>query len=107
MISEKTTIGTIDLYDFDPYNKRAGVGILIAEKKNRQKGYASEALNLLTNYAFDFLHMKQLFCEIDESNLESFKLFKNKRFSVSGKKKMWKYINGKWCDVLFLQLINY
>ena len=34
-------IGLIDLFDFDPANKRAGIGILIASKKNRQKGYGS------------------------------------------------------------------
>ena len=40
----------IDVFDFDFKNKRAGVGILINDKINRQKGYASEALKLLTNY---------------------------------------------------------
>ena len=32
-------VGAIDLFDFDPYHVRAGVGILIHGDKNRRKGY--------------------------------------------------------------------
>src|SRR5512137_1331368 len=49
-ISEKVTIGTIDLFDFDPYHKRAGIGILIANEDYRRKGYASMALTCLSAY---------------------------------------------------------
>src|SRR4030042_5228534 len=31
--AEKKTIGTIDIFDFDPFHKRAGIGILIADEK--------------------------------------------------------------------------
>ena len=41
LIDEKKTIGTIDLFDFDPFHKRAGLGILIAPDTYRRKGYAS------------------------------------------------------------------
>ena len=43
-------IGLIDLFDFDPKNNRAGIGILIQEKNNRINGFGSEALQLLINY---------------------------------------------------------
>src|SRR4051812_12859125 len=38
---ESKSIGCIDLFDFDPRNKRAGVGILIANNINRGRGYAT------------------------------------------------------------------
>ena len=47
-------IGSIDLFDFDPINKRAGIGVLITEE-NRNKGYASEALEMLIEYCFSKL----------------------------------------------------
>jgi diamine N-acetyltransferase len=40
--SKTKTIGCIDLYDYDPSNHRAGVGILISQDY-RQKGIASYA----------------------------------------------------------------
>ena len=43
-IPDKLTIGTIDIFDFDPFHKRAGLGILIANEAYRRKGYASMSL---------------------------------------------------------------
>ncbi|MCX6259510.1 MAG: GNAT family N-acetyltransferase, partial [Bacteroidia bacterium] len=40
-IPDNATIGTIDIFDFDPFHKRAGIGILIANEQYRRKGYAS------------------------------------------------------------------
>src|SRR3954470_54262 len=47
---ESKSIGCIDLFDFDPKNHRAGVGIMIANRANRGRGYATEALHLLIDY---------------------------------------------------------
>src|SRR5688572_15324006 len=64
LISETTargiTIGFIDLFEFDSQHRRAGVGILIGERSQRKKGYALEALQLLTRYSFDTLNLHQL-----------------------------------------------
>jgi diamine N-acetyltransferase len=46
------TVGAVDLFDFDAHNLRAGVGILIGNKKDRNKGYATLALK--KNYSILF-----------------------------------------------------
>jgi diamine N-acetyltransferase len=48
-------VGTIDLFDIDPYNRRAGIGVLIYDKKERCQGYASSALQILIRNLI-FLH---------------------------------------------------
>src|SRR5450759_2994573 len=50
--ADKIAIGTIDIFDFDPFHKRAGVGILIANDGYRRKGYASMSLTCLIRYCF-------------------------------------------------------
>lgn len=99
------TIGMIDLFNYDPIHNRAGVGIMIIEKY-RAKGYASQALDLLLEYTFKFLKMKQLYCNIIEGNSESIQLFESKGFKKIGIRKDW--INGPdgYKDVGFYQLIN-
>ena len=59
-IPDKITIGTIDIFDFDSFHKRAGIGILIANEEYRKKGYASMALKCLTEYCFKTLQLHQL-----------------------------------------------
>ena len=41
------TIGTIDLFDYNPFHERAGIGILIMNKEFRQMRYASEAPSII------------------------------------------------------------
>ncbi len=98
-------IGCIDLFDFDPANQRAGVGILIADTQHRGKGYASEALELLCNYCFSILYLNQLYCNINSDNLISVALFTKIGFVQTGKKHQWNKVKGGFVDELFFQLI--
>lgn len=99
-------VGTIDLFDFDPKNLRVGVGILIAEKENRHKGYASESLRLLVNYCFSTLQLHQMYCNITVDNEESVKLFATLGFQICGIKKQWVKNNNQYIDEYLLQLIS-
>ncbi|HRY32726.1 MAG TPA: GNAT family protein [Bacteroidales bacterium] len=100
-----TPIGTIDLFDYDPLHRRAGVGILLV-KSHRQRGYGREALSLLISYAFEMLQLHQLYCNILEDNKVSMKLFLNAGFIICGTKKQWHRTAGRWKDEHMLQLIN-
>ena len=100
------TIGTIDLYDFDHYHMRAGIGILIADANDRQKGYASAALGCLIKYAFKTLQLHQLWCNILEGNEESMNLFRHHNFTACGTKNEWIKANGRFISEIMFQLIN-
>ncbi|TNF77864.1 MAG: N-acetyltransferase, partial [Bacteroidetes bacterium] len=62
--SNRRPLGAIDLFDFDPHHRRAGLGILIAEPSDRRKGYAREALDTMCGYCFSVLHLHQVYCHI-------------------------------------------
>ncbi len=103
---KETAIGAIDLFDFDPYHLRAGIGILIAEEF-RNKGFALEALNLLKDYAFNTLLLKQLYCNVTVSAAASLQLFEKAGFEKVGLKKEWNRVSAaKFEDEWFLQLLN-
>ncbi|OUS00679.1 GNAT family N-acetyltransferase [Flavobacteriales bacterium 33_180_T64] len=98
-------LGMIDLFDFDFKNRRAGVGILIKDFEQRQKGFGKEALQLLINYCKSHLDLHQLYCNISENNNSSLKLFTNKGFDIIGLKKDWNYVNGTYKNEYLLQFI--
>ena len=98
-------VGAIDLFDFDPFHFRAGVGILVHDEKDRKLGYATDALQLLCNYAADYLRLHQLFANITEDNHASIQLFKNAGFELTGTKKDWRKTADGWKDELMFQKI--
>jgi len=91
-VRTKEVIGTIDLFDFEPTHGRVGVGILIFENYRKQ-GFATQAIELLKDYAFNILFMHMLYCNISESNIESIKLFEKAGFEKIGIKKDWNRVS--------------
>ena len=101
----KKAIGFIDLFEFDPYNSKVGVGILIAESQERNKGYASKALALMVTYVHKHLGVNQIYCNITTDNKQSIQLFEQAGFIKSGTKKDWIREEDKWLDESMYQLI--
>lgn len=95
--------GAIDLFDFDPYHQRAGVGIMIYNKSDRRTGYATDALKALENYCFHNLGLRQLYANISELNEASLQLFQKSGFQVTGIKKQWLRTKDGWCDEWLMQ----
>ena len=102
---DNTKIGCIDLYDFDPIHMRAGVGILL-QKEFRKQGYANESLQLLLDYCFNTLMLKQVYCLIDVLNTDSINLFKKIGFEQCGLRKEWIRTPNGFIDEIELQYIN-
>jgi diamine N-acetyltransferase len=98
-------VGLIDLFDFNPQHKRAGIGIVVHEEYQKL-GYASKALKLLINYSFSKLHLHQLFANIANDNQKSISLFKKHNFKQVGIKKDWLLSKGNFKDEILFQLIN-
>ena len=105
-INNNKPIGTIDLFDFDPYHKRAGIGILISDKNERKKGFAKESLETLINYCFSFLDLNQLYCNILSDNSNSIKLFTEAGFREIGTKYNWVKTTYGWKDEIMFQLLR-
>jgi diamine N-acetyltransferase len=103
---DSVTVGTIDLFDFNPVHLRAGLGILIYSLSNRRKGYASQALTMVIEYAFSVLNIAVLYCNISANNPTSIRLFEKAGFEKCGFKKSWNRTpNGREDEIMF-QLIK-
>jgi diamine N-acetyltransferase len=100
------SIGAIDLFDFDPYHLRAGIGILIGAEEYRNKGFAKLALDEIVKYAFEILQLHQLYANITIDNYASIQLFEKAGFVLTGKKKDWIKIPNGFLDESLYQLIN-
>lgn len=106
LISNHRPLGAVDLFDFEPHHRRAGLGILIADPSDRRQGYAREALETMTAYCFDVLHLHQIYCNIASGNKASIKLFKEAGFQESGRKKEWLFDGSTYEDELLFQRVN-
>jgi len=75
-------IGTLDLCDISINDKHAFVGVLIADEKNRQRGYAKNALVKLEKLARE-RGLIQLYAWIHHDNLASRNLFESAGYKIA------------------------
>lgn len=99
-------IGLIDLFDFDPKHRRAGIGIVISNPDDRNKGLGAEALSLLCSYAISTLDLHQLYANILEENKASIHLFEKLGFERIGIKKEWIRTSTGFKNEIMFQKIN-
>ena len=103
---DEMPVGTVDLFDCDFTNRRAGIGILIAQPENRGKGIATQVLTIIIDYCFDVLNMHQLYCNVLQDNPKSMALFEKFGFEKIGVKKDWTLYQGAYFDEVIMQKIN-
>ena len=99
------TVGAIDLFNFEPLHRHAEVGIAVLQA-HQGKGYATEALQLLCDYAFRFLGMEQLVAHIASDNTCSMQLFSTCGFTPCGTLKRWWNVEGTFKDVTLMQQLK-
>ena len=103
-LENKTPVGLIDIFDFDPINHRAGIGIVI-KSTHRKRGYALESVKLIEDISKKDLQIHQLFVNVGINNKNSLSLFKKLGYNKVGIKKEWNYSNGRYTDEILFQKI--
>lgn len=95
-------VGAIDLYDFDPVNLRAGVGI-ITDSQYANRGYATRALALLERYSRERLGLHQLWAVVPDDNEHCRALFAAAGYSTAGHLRSWIRIGNRCSSALVFQ----
>lgn len=85
---EGQTLGCIDLFDFDPRNRKAAIGMYIG-REARGRGVGKEAVRQLEEYAFRFLHLRLLYAIIRETNLHCTTLYRSAGYAEVAKLPHW------------------
>lgn len=97
-------VGAVDLFEFDPHHRRAGVGIIVAPPYRRQ-GYALDALLTLERYAKEVLMLHQLWCSAGADNKASLSLFAKAGYAECGRRREWILSTDGATDEVLMQKI--
>lgn len=85
---EGVTLGCIDLFDFDPRNRRAAIGMYIAPEA-RGKGVGKQSVRLLEEYALGFLKLRVIYAIIATNNIACSALYRQAGYTPSSILKDW------------------
>lgn len=92
-------VGTIQLNNMDPYQRRALIGLYIGESKKRNTGLGFMSCSLLIDFAFNGLDIRKLGLEVLSINKNAIGLYEKLGFQKEGTKINEYYLDGQYLDV--------
>lgn len=75
-----SAIGILDAFNFNEIDKSIGIGILIPNTTDHNKGFGKEAIRLLIKKLTFDEHLEKVFALIDKANTPSIALFEKSGF---------------------------
>lgn len=99
-------IGNIKLGAINWIHRYADVGLMIGEKDCWGKGLATEAIRLVTEYAFKTLNLRRLTAGCYDANMGSAKAFLKAGWQQEGIRKSHFYSNGTYVDDILLGIVR-
>lgn len=99
-------IGNIALEHLDYKNGSAEFGIFIGDDENLGKGYGSEAIKLLTSYGFQELRLHTIYLTVLDNNPRAKRAYEKCGFVECGRRHEALFRNGKYIDLIYMELIN-
>ncbi|MFI3307395.1 MAG: GNAT family protein [Mycoplasmatota bacterium] len=103
-INDNALLGNYSLEIRNNVANRYHVGGLIGEINERNKGYGTEALKLITKYAFDVLNAQSVFSGIYSFNQASLKSAIKAGYKIAGKYRNAYYYNGTYHDEFLIEI---
>lgn len=101
-----TLIGTINLFQVIRYSLQSAFIGYFLDKKHNGKGYTTEAVKILVNYAFNELKLHRIEAGVMPHNIGSIRVLEKAGFHKEGIAVKNVKINGKWEDHQVLAIIN-
>ena len=98
-------IGNCGIHNIDWRNRSGEVGIVIGEKEYQNKGYGTEAMELILEYAFNTVNLNRIELIVYDFNVRAIKLYKKLGFIEEGRKRQFLWIRGRFCDAIIMSIL--
>ena len=99
-------IGSVGMHQIDWVRRRATTGSFICPSTMRRKGYATEAKNLLLDYAFGELGLHSLWAIAMEDNVASFRALEKQGYKKNGRFRKAFLVKGRWVSAVYYDILQ-
>lgn len=99
-------LGSCGLLQPDLIQRTGELGIFIGEKKQRGKGYGSEAVRLLLDFAFNILNLHSVYLRVRSFNQAGIHTYKKIGFKEIGRRRECVFLGGQYFDEIYMDILD-
>lgn len=106
LLERDELIGNCSLFEIDHVHRTASMGLFIGEAIHRNKGYGTEAVQLIVEYGFRVLNLNNIMLRVLAFNKPALRCYQKAGFKVFGKRTDGCLVNGGYHDELFMEILS-
>lgn len=99
-------IGDCGLFGIDWRIRQAEFGIVVGAKQHWNKGYGTEALNLILQHGFNTLNLNRIFLRVYENNPRAMRSYEKAGLSIEGRLRQGHFDEGQYFDVILMSILR-
>jgi diamine N-acetyltransferase len=99
-------VGNAGLFNLEWNNRSAEFGIFIGDKSRWDKGYGTEALELILRHGFDTLNLHRIYLRVYASNPRARRSYEKAGFVLEGSMREAVFRRGKYDDVHLMSVLR-
>lgn len=99
-------IGGIDLTSIDEIDKNGVLSIVIGSTADRGKGFASESIRLLLDFAFGSLKLHKVSLNVNSRNSVAVECYRSLGFREDGRQRYHHFIDGSFSDLILRSILE-
>lgn len=100
-------LGLVSLASIDYMNQSAEFHIMIGDAQNQGRGIGTFAVQSMLNHAFNNMNLQRVELTVLDDNAKAKHLYEKCGFVCEGKKRMAKYKNGRFADMLMYAILKH
>ncbi|HEU4672213.1 MAG TPA: GNAT family protein [Candidatus Limnocylindrales bacterium] len=99
LVADDRPIGTVGLFELDPTNGSAGLGIMVGAADDRGRGYGSDMLRALLDFGFASLRLERIWLDVYDFNPRARRVYERVGFVHEGTLRHAIWREGRFVDV--------
>ncbi len=98
-------VGNAGLHRIEWKNRQGELGIMIGERDEWDKGYGSEAIELILRYGFERLNLHRIYLRVYANNPRAIRCYERAGFQREGTQRESHFAEGKYWDTLMMGIL--
>lgn len=106
LLETDTLIGSCQLHSINYVHRSAELQIRLGEKSEWGRGYGTEAVRLLLDFAFKDLNLHRVYLHVFSTNSAAIRVYEKVGFVHEGVLRKAAHINGEYVDVMVMGILR-
>lgn len=106
LLEDDKLIGSCQLHSINRTHRSAELQIRLGDASQHGKGYGTEAVRLLLEFAFKDLNLRRVYLHVFSTNLAAIRVYEKAGFVKEGVLRKAAYIDGQHKDILLMAILQ-